>query len=195
MTTWRGRQGKPCRPRDDPASPPRLRTYSHGTSISGSIEPGRDPERLGDSRASALVPTLPLVSPASRRGWLAPSPSGCGGHPAARAARETLSAHVAAAAERSRRRSSPERRRPQLTRVPAREGRERHLEGDQSPWRTGRPTPATVSRHYGLVDGARPRSRPSQAIPRSGGNVDSGARASAPVGNVQVPLTAPAKVR
>jgi len=36
---------------------------------------------------------------------------------------------------------------------------------------------------------------PSLAIPRSGGNVDSGARASASIGTVRVSSTAPGKAR
>lgn len=156
---------------------------------------GRDPERLREDMA---------LRRRTREPWSTPLHGGVGSlhglwvmEVARRLAplgRHRPPADPAMVAERSRRRTSPEGRRPALGRVPARSGDERDLGGDREPMEDkGVPTLATVSRRYGLVDGARPRSRPSLAIPRSGGNVDSGARASASIGNVQVPSTAPAK--
>jgi len=69
-------------------------------------------------------------------------------------------------AERSRWRTSSEGRRPLPGRVPARSSSERDLGGDQKPMedRASRDQ-QWARRRYGLVDGARPRSPPSLAIP------------------------------
>ena len=168
---------------DEPTSTPdRL----PGAPIFGTAEPREGSrvaprfERFGARTRGALVDS------ASRRGWLAPWPSGRGGRPAARAARETPSAgnpgggrgteslaHLFGGASAATRR------------VPARSSSERDLGGDQKPMedRASRDQ-QWCRRRYGLGDGAKSRSRPSLAIPPKRRQRRFGARASAPIGNV-----------
>jgi hypothetical protein len=128
---------------------------------------GRDPEWLRDSRASARGPAVP---------WSAPLHGGVGSLHGLRVVevarrlaplgRHRPPASPAEVAERSRWRTSSEGRRPLHGRVPARPDGERHLGGDQKPMedRASR-NQQWGRRRYGLVDGARSRSRTSLAIP------------------------------